>query len=59
MASNREAQIEFGNEVASHLKLLLDGKTVLWPQPAGDPQEPQHVLQYVDIDRRPVVRIMY
>ena len=39
----REARIEFGDEVASRLKLSPDGKTVLWPQPTDDPEDPQNV----------------
>ncbi|KAI9444209.1 MFS general substrate transporter [Lactarius indigo] len=38
----REAQIEFGDKVASRLKLSPDGKTVLWPQPTDDPEDPQN-----------------
>ena len=34
----REVHIEFGDEVASRLKLSPDGKTVLWPQPTDDPE---------------------
>ncbi|KAF8260910.1 major facilitator superfamily domain-containing protein [Lactarius quietus] len=37
-----EARIEFGDEVASRLKLSSDGKTVLWPQPTDDPEDPQN-----------------
>ncbi|KAI0264619.1 MFS general substrate transporter [Gloeopeniophorella convolvens] len=37
-----EARIEFGEEVAARLKLSPDGKTVLWPQPADDPEDPQN-----------------
>jgi hypothetical protein len=37
-----EAHIEFGDEVASRLKLSPDGKTVLWPQPTDDPEDPQN-----------------
>ncbi|KAH9039516.1 MFS general substrate transporter [Lactarius pseudohatsudake] len=37
-----EAQIEFGDKVASRLKLSPDGKTVLWPQPTDDPEDPQN-----------------
>jgi len=39
----REARIEFGDEVASRLKLSPDGKIVLWPQPSDDPEDPQNV----------------
>lgn len=39
----REAHAEFGDEVASRLKLSPDGKTVLWPQPTDDPEDPQNV----------------
>ncbi|KAF8480331.1 major facilitator superfamily domain-containing protein [Russula ochroleuca] len=37
-----EARIEFGDTVASRLKLSPDGKIVLWPQPADDPEDPQN-----------------
>jgi hypothetical protein len=37
-----EARVEFGDEVASRLKLSPDGKTVLWPQPTDDPEDPQN-----------------
>ena len=40
---NREACIEFGDSVASRLKLSPDGKIVLWPQPSDDPEDPQNV----------------
>ena len=33
----KEAEIEFGPEVASRLKLSKDGTKVLWPQPTDDP----------------------
>ena len=39
----REARIEFGERVASRLKLSSDGKKVLWPQPRDDPEDPQNV----------------
>ncbi len=39
----REAAIEFGEDVARSLKLSKDGKTVLWPQPTDDPEDPQNV----------------
>jgi hypothetical protein len=42
-ASTREAGIEFGDEVASRLKLSPDGRFVLWPQPSDDPEDPQNV----------------
>ncbi len=38
-----EARIEFGDTVASRLKLSSDGKFVLWPQPSDDPEDPQNV----------------
>ena len=38
-----EAREEFGNEVASKLKLTKDGRLVLWPQPSDDPEDPQNV----------------
>ncbi|EKM56913.1 uncharacterized protein PHACADRAFT_254299 [Phanerochaete carnosa HHB-10118-sp] len=37
-----EAKIEFGEEVASKLKLSKDGTKVLWPQPTDDPEDPQN-----------------
>ena len=40
---NSEARIEFGDTVASRLKLSPDGKIVLWPQPSDDPEDPQNV----------------
>lgn len=43
---NREARIEFGDKVASRLKLSPDGKTVLWPQPSDEPEDPQNVRLY-------------
>lgn len=41
---HREAKIEFGEEIASRLKLTSDGTKVLWPQPTDDPEDPQNVL---------------
>ncbi|KAI0305254.1 major facilitator superfamily domain-containing protein [Multifurca ochricompacta] len=38
----REARIELGDKIASRLKLSPDGKTVLWPQPTDDPEDPQN-----------------
>ncbi|KIP06311.1 hypothetical protein PHLGIDRAFT_465509 [Phlebiopsis gigantea 11061_1 CR5-6] len=38
----QEAVIEFGEEVASKLKLSSDGTKVLWPQPTDDPEDPQN-----------------
>ncbi|KAF7798264.1 hypothetical protein EIP86_009481 [Pleurotus ostreatoroseus] len=40
----REAQVEFGEEVAQRLKLSQDGTKVLWPQPLDDPEDPQNVI---------------
>ena len=40
---NREAKIEFGETVASKLKLTSDGTKVLWPQPTDNPEDPQNV----------------
>ncbi|KAI0711544.1 MFS general substrate transporter [Earliella scabrosa] len=37
-----EAKIEFGEHVASRLKLSADGTKVLWPQPSDDPEDPQN-----------------
>jgi hypothetical protein len=54
---NSEARVEFGDAVASRLKLSPDGKIVLWPQPTDDPEDPQNVrlclkgvTNYGDID---------
>ncbi|KAJ7168362.1 MFS general substrate transporter [Mycena crocata] len=37
-----EAKIEFGEAVASRLKLSRDGTKVLWPQPTDSPEDPQN-----------------
>ncbi|KLO19177.1 MFS general substrate transporter [Schizopora paradoxa] len=37
-----EAFIEFGEEIASSLKLTKDGKKILWPQPYDDACDPQN-----------------
>ncbi|KAH8110296.1 MFS general substrate transporter [Phellopilus nigrolimitatus] len=37
-----EAKLEFGEKVASRLKLSRDGTKVLWPQPSDDPNDPQN-----------------
>ncbi|KAJ7231166.1 MFS general substrate transporter [Mycena haematopus] len=37
-----EAKIEFGESVASRLKLSRDGTKVLWPQPTDSPDDPQN-----------------
>ncbi|KAL5492566.1 hypothetical protein ACEPAI_4013 [Sanghuangporus weigelae] len=37
-----EARIEFGENIASRLKLSRDGTKVLWPQPSDDPEDPQN-----------------
>ncbi|KAJ7464809.1 MFS general substrate transporter [Mycena galericulata] len=37
-----EARIEFGEAVASRLKLSSDGTVVLWPQPTDSPLDPQN-----------------
>ncbi|KDR72644.1 hypothetical protein GALMADRAFT_252806 [Galerina marginata CBS 339.88] len=37
-----EARKEYGEVVASKLKLTQDGKFVLWPQPTDDPEDPQN-----------------
>ncbi|KAJ6473840.1 MFS general substrate transporter [Mycena sanguinolenta] len=37
-----EAKIEFGESVASRLKLSPDGTKVLWPQPTDSPDDPQN-----------------
>lgn len=38
----REAKIEFGEAVASRLKLSSDGTKILWPQPTDSPLDPQN-----------------
>lgn len=38
----KEASLEFGEDVASALKLSKDGSKVLWPQPFDDPRDPQN-----------------
>ncbi|KAJ8584493.1 hypothetical protein M405DRAFT_936593, partial [Rhizopogon salebrosus TDB-379] len=38
----KQARIEFGEVIASRLKLSDDGSKVLWPQPANDPNDPQN-----------------
>ncbi|KAK7046860.1 MFS general substrate transporter [Favolaschia claudopus] len=37
-----EARVEFGEAVASRLKLSRDGTKVLWPQPTDSPDDPQN-----------------
>jgi len=37
-----EAYVEFGEEIASSLKLSEDGTKILWPQPYDDPHDPQN-----------------
>ncbi|KAH9941295.1 MFS general substrate transporter [Epithele typhae] len=37
-----EAKVEFGEAVASRLKLSKDGTKVLWPQPTDFPEDPQN-----------------
>ncbi|KAJ7457480.1 major facilitator superfamily domain-containing protein [Mycena latifolia] len=38
----KEAQIEFGKDVVAILKLSEDGKSILWPQPTSNPEDPQN-----------------
>ncbi|KAI9568715.1 major facilitator superfamily domain-containing protein [Boletus coccyginus] len=38
----QQAKVEFGEAVASRLKLSEDGSMVLWPQPYDDPNDPQN-----------------
>ena len=52
----REARIEFGDVVASRLKLSKDGTKVLWPQPADDPLDPQNVRLHYPLN---VVTMIY
>ncbi|KAJ3893859.1 MFS general substrate transporter [Lentinula edodes] len=42
VVSPQEARIEFGEAVASKLKLSKDGTKVLWPQPTDSPYDPQN-----------------
>ncbi|WAR59455.1 hypothetical protein PtB15_11B95 [Puccinia triticina] len=37
-----EAEVELGERLASQLKLDKSGKVILWPQPSGDPSDPQN-----------------
>ncbi|ORY88677.1 major facilitator superfamily domain-containing protein [Leucosporidium creatinivorum] len=37
-----EARIEYGEEIASKLKLNKSGTKVLWPQPSDSPDDPQN-----------------
>jgi MFS family permease len=37
-----EARIEYGDEIASKLKLSKKDKYVLWPQPTDNPEDPQN-----------------
>jgi MFS family permease len=37
-----QAKVEFGEVMASRLKLSSDGLKVLWPQPSNDPNDPQN-----------------
>ncbi|OJA17473.1 hypothetical protein AZE42_03918 [Rhizopogon vesiculosus] len=37
-----QAKIQFGEVIASGLKLSADGSKVLWPQPTNDPNDPQN-----------------
>jgi hypothetical protein len=43
LSISREAKIEFGEAVATKLKLTSDGTKVLWPQPTNDAEDPQNV----------------
>lgn len=46
----KEAEREYGAEVASTLKTTEDGTCILWPQPRDDPHDPLNVRaawQYV------------
>lgn len=39
----KEAEKEYGAEVASALKTTEDGTCILWPQPRDDPHDPLNV----------------
>lgn len=47
---NRQARVEFGEALASNLKLSKDGSMVLWPQPSDDPNDPQNVRVLLNIN---------
>ncbi|KAJ7440296.1 MFS general substrate transporter [Mycena galericulata] len=38
----KEAQAEFGKDVAALLKVSADGMNILWPQPTSNPEDPQN-----------------
>ncbi|KAJ7229561.1 major facilitator superfamily domain-containing protein [Mycena haematopus] len=38
----KEAEKEFGSELAALLKLSEDGMSILWPQPTSNPEDPQN-----------------
>ncbi|TFK47549.1 MFS general substrate transporter [Heliocybe sulcata] len=48
-----EARMEFGDAIASKLKLTKDGTKVLWPQPTDDPEDPQNWS-----DRRKTIQLI-
>ncbi|OJA10123.1 hypothetical protein AZE42_11554 [Rhizopogon vesiculosus] len=37
-----QAKLQFGEVIASRLKLSADGSKILWPQPTNDPNDPQN-----------------
>ncbi|KAG1868910.1 hypothetical protein C8R48DRAFT_771666 [Suillus tomentosus] len=41
-----QAKVEFGEVMASRLKLSPDGLKVLWPQPADDSNDPQNARHF-------------
>ncbi|KAG8679365.1 hypothetical protein FRC08_017022, partial [Ceratobasidium sp. 394] len=45
----KEAEKEYGSEVAAALKTTEDGMTILWPQPRDDPHDP---LNWSDFKKR-------
>lgn len=49
----QQAKVEFGETLASMLKLSPDGSTILWPQPTDDPNDPQNWS-----DRRKVLHLL-
>ena len=51
--ADRKAKAEFGESVASKLKLSPDGTKVLWPQPTDDPEDPQNVLRSLIYTAKP------
>ena len=45
----KEAEREYGVEVASALKTTEDGTCILWPQPRDDPYDPLNVRSFLSL----------